>query len=59
MDSVKNYALDSKRILIGFIIASVMLLIAGIIGWLSLTQRFNTVDQYANNAQLLSTLDGV
>ncbi|MDC5837839.1 response regulator [Vibrio europaeus] len=59
MDSVKNYALDSKRILIGFIIASVMLLIAGIIGWLSLTQRFNTVDQYANNAQLLSTLDGI
>lgn len=59
MDSVKNYALDSKRILIGFIIASVMLLIAGITGWVSLNQRVNTVDQYANNAQLLSTLDEV
>ena len=26
MDSVKNYSLDSKRILIGFIIASCMLI---------------------------------
>ncbi|NOI30552.1 response regulator [Vibrio coralliilyticus] len=59
MNQVQNYALDSKRILTGFVIASVMLLIAGSIGWMSLNQRFNTVDQYASNAQLLSTLDSV
>ncbi|OAJ94474.1 response regulator [Vibrio bivalvicida] len=59
MDSVKNYALDSKRILIGFVIASILLLIAGVTGWISLNERFNTVNQYANNAQLLSTLDGI
>lgn len=59
MDSVKNYALDSKRILIGFIIASLLLLGAGVMGWLSLDNRFNTIDHYATNAQLLSTLDRI
>lgn len=59
MDSVKNYSLDSKRILIGFVIASCMLLIAGIMGWIGLTKRFDTIDHYANNAQLLSTLDNI
>ncbi|USD32270.1 MULTISPECIES: response regulator [Vibrio] len=59
MNQVQDYALDSKRILTGFVIASVMLLVVGSIGWMSLNQRFETVEQYAGNAQLLSTLDSV
>lgn len=59
MDSVNKYALDSKRILAGFIIAAAMLLIAGIMGWLTLNQRFDTVDHYANNAQLRSALENM
>ncbi|MFM2588727.1 response regulator [Vibrio sp. TBV020] len=59
MDSVKNYSLDSKRILIGFILASLLLLGAGSMGWMSLNNRFDTIDHYATNAQLLSTLDRI
>ncbi|MDN3608918.1 response regulator [Vibrio ostreicida] len=59
MNQVQNYALDSKRILIGFVVASAMMLIAGFFGWVSLNQRFSTVDQYAGNAQLLSAIDRI
>lgn len=59
MDSVNKYAFDSKRILAGFIVASILLLIAGIMGWITLNQRFDTVDHYANNAQLRSALENM
>jgi len=59
MDSVTNYSFDSKRILIGFILASLLLLGAGTMGWMSLNNRFETIDHYADNAQLLSTLDSI
>lgn len=59
MDTVNNYALDSKRILAGFITASVLLLVAGVIGWVALNQRFDTIDHYANTAQLRSTLENM
>lgn len=59
MDSVNKYAFDSKRILAGFIVASILLLIAGIMGWMTLNQRFDTVDHYASNAQLRSALENM
>ncbi|USD42400.1 response regulator [Vibrio sp. SCSIO 43135] len=59
MNQTQDYAWDSKRILTGFILASVLLVIAGSIGWYNLNQRFDAVDYYANNAQLISSLDEV
>lgn len=59
MDSVNKYAFDSKRILAGFIVASILLLVAGIMGWMTLNQRFDTVDHYASNAQLRSALENM
>lgn len=59
MDTVNKYALDSKRILTGFVVASILLLIAGVMGWVTLNQRFETIDHYANNAQLRSTLENM
>ncbi len=51
--------LDSKRILIGFFIAVTLLVIAGSIGWSKLNLRFETVDNYAQSAQLRAALDSV
>lgn len=59
MGQVKNYALDSKRILIGFVIAAMLLVLAGGIGWYSLNKRFDAIEDYAQHAQILSTLDQI
>ncbi|MCL9781331.1 response regulator [Vibrio sp. S4M6] len=55
----QNYAIDSKRILFGFVLASLLLFVAAAVGWYSLSQRFDTIDQYAHNAQILSSIDKV
>ncbi|MGF1694314.1 response regulator [Vibrio lamellibrachiae] len=59
MLSVSNFTLDSRRILFGFILASCLLVIAGTLGWYSLTTRFDTVDQYANSAQINASFDHI
>ncbi|MEZ8823717.1 response regulator [Vibrio amylolyticus] len=59
MNQVHNYALDSKRILLGFILASILLFTFGTVAWMSLNDRFNTVDSYATNAQIVSSLGNI
>lgn len=57
MNKASAYRLDSKRILIGFSIAIVLLFIAGTATWQSLNERFESVDNYAISTQLLTSLD--
>ena len=59
MKQTTNYAIDSKRILSGFILASLLLIVAGAFAWNSISQKFDTVDQYAHNAQILSSMDKI
>ncbi|WP_028862822.1 hybrid sensor histidine kinase/response regulator [Psychromonas aquimarina] len=53
----ESYVSDSKRILIGFCIAMLMLITAGTAGWNSLNKRFSAVDSYALSSQLVMALD--
>ncbi|OIQ26431.1 response regulator [uncultured Vibrio sp.] len=59
MFSARHFTLDSRRILMGFIVASFLLVVAGTLGWYSLTTRFATVDQYANSAQISASFDHI
>ncbi len=56
MNQANAHAADSKRILIGFFIASFLLLVAGTIAWFSLSERFETVEQYSTDAQIAANL---
>ncbi|WP_019614876.1 hybrid sensor histidine kinase/response regulator [Psychromonas ossibalaenae] len=53
----ESYVSDSKKILIGFCIAMLMLITAGTAGWNSLNNRFSAVDSYALSSQLVMALD--
>ncbi|WP_286291964.1 response regulator [Vibrio apostichopi] len=57
MNTVSRFASDSKKILISFIIATIVLFSVAVAAWFNLNNRFVGIEDYAVSTQLLTSLD--
>ncbi|WP_261884449.1 response regulator [Vibrio pomeroyi] len=57
MNTVSRFASDSKKILISFIVATIVLFSVAVAAWFNLNNRFVGIEDYAVSTQLLTSLD--
>ena len=57
MNTVSRFASDSKKILVAFVISTLVLFSVAAAGWFNLNKRFLGVEDYALSTQLLTSVD--
>ncbi|WP_299692613.1 response regulator [uncultured Vibrio sp.] len=57
MNTVSRFASDSKKILVSFLVAAIVVFSVAVGAWINLNDRFIGVEQYASSTRLLTSLD--
>ncbi|MGF1753971.1 response regulator [Vibrio makurazakiensis] len=57
MNTVSRFASDSKKILVAFVVSTLILFSVAAASWVNLNNRFQGIEDYALSTQLLTSLD--